>query len=636
MTTVVISIRPVTSSRGPVTAYDIYVEVAELSEKEKVDAGFPRSPRGIVDGDEDGMYYVRKGKPGTERTAIVPDSQSSTFPRQGELIEVVRSRGNTSTLTSLMNRNGTFLPTAAKFFPVGNATESEQSGVADQQNGTTNLQNGTEHMPIETKNLRSGMENLLNGSSNREQSILGKNATDILDEVGKEGLSTLPFLIEKGRPDVQKWGVRVKPEEFATKGGLPSTTLEGFKPPANNSATVGSPNATTLVSGIAKMLLPGISDSEMAGNVTTQDEHSSSSGKSNILEKETSPAKTRSGRTTVMQSPLNSPVSPVQVRSISFSLRGERQRQVSSPSSMPSLLPSINPAVTEITERGAALSSGDQGAGAAATEENGGLKLEELTKGVTSSQLNDSTTTQPSLLSATRRTNDTDTEAEADNDVVMNRNVSRLWSRDPLRNRRGVDQNPPPGRIQARLGPERIKGEAVFVIGDDAMYGGYKNSALRPDGRYNVYLVANSFWNGANKFAASDPVTVLMPREITVYHAYARNARFVNAVVIIFFVVAALFLALTVSLWDGCMRWQHRRRQLTELHEPEFKYAYNMPPSGASADVSPASFRSHLSGIELQPAVDERKWSETYNLSQRRHIVMGRNLLPPEQVRMFV
>ena len=74
--------------------------------------------------------------------------------------------------------------------------------------------------------------------------------------------------------------------------------------------------------------------------------------------------------------------------------------------------------------------------------------------------------------------------------------------------RRKRDTTLPPGQIVAELSPILMQPKQVrFVVGDGQTYSGFRNSPLSPDGRYNVYLVANSQVEKV-LFSVSDPVVV--------------------------------------------------------------------------------------------------------------------------------
>ena len=74
--------------------------------------------------------------------------------------------------------------------------------------------------------------------------------------------------------------------------------------------------------------------------------------------------------------------------------------------------------------------------------------------------------------------------------------------------RRKRDTTLPPGQIVAELSPILMQSKQVrFVIGDGQTYSGFRNSPLSPEGRYNVYLVANSQVEKV-LFSVSDPLVV--------------------------------------------------------------------------------------------------------------------------------
>ena len=74
--------------------------------------------------------------------------------------------------------------------------------------------------------------------------------------------------------------------------------------------------------------------------------------------------------------------------------------------------------------------------------------------------------------------------------------------------RRKRDTTLPPGQIVAELSPILMQPKQMrFVVGDGQTYSGFRNSPLSPEGRYNVYLVANSQVEKV-LFSVSDPLVV--------------------------------------------------------------------------------------------------------------------------------
>ena len=66
----------------------------------------------------------------------------------------------------------------------------------------------------------------------------------------------------------------------------------------------------------------------------------------------------------------------------------------------------------------------------------------------------------------------------------------------------------PPGQIVAELSGASVgSGSVRFLVGDGGTYGGFANTPLHPEGRYKIYVVANSQVERL-LFSVSDPLSV--------------------------------------------------------------------------------------------------------------------------------
>ncbi|KAK7095437.1 hypothetical protein V1264_006841 [Littorina saxatilis] len=190
----------------------------------------------------------------------------------------------------------------------------------------------------------------------------------------------------------------------------------------------------------------------------------------------------------------------------------------------------------------------------------------------------------------------------------------------------------PPGQIVAELTPEQLKKKGLnFVIGDGGTYNGFINSRLSSEGRYNVYVVANSEVEDI-KFSVSRALAVSMPLEPSESRTIAGRRR--DNYIVMGVMLSIAFIILLVMIWIKCQQYQTdnlvgctccRFDIPNQFWMSSFEFGKPMNRLGTPL----------LSARDQQYVTEERHWSDTHSLSEPRVITTGRELLLPSQVGML-
>ncbi|XP_076436158.1 LOW QUALITY PROTEIN: receptor-type tyrosine-protein phosphatase T-like [Babylonia areolata] len=195
-----------------------------------------------------------------------------------------------------------------------------------------------------------------------------------------------------------------------------------------------------------------------------------------------------------------------------------------------------------------------------------------------------------------------------------------------------------PGYVTAQFSGPEVRERLMFVVGDGRQYGGHLNQPLLPGNTYRLYYIVLSVFYNLTKFnytrmdapiltplpptTTPDPTTLPGTEAVTTSGPSPEddNGVLIGVIVALLLLIVLIVAAIILILW-----W--RRRQRMRLMRPP---PYLELDEGHKGDVKGAEEEGGGRGGGGSDM--EKYWSLITELSEPRHIVVGRECVPDSQL----